>query len=304
MYNENNLKDVMKLNILKKRDLLKSLKIQEDEEKIDIFKILEENSKSIKEEDLIKLKNELVFDYAYKDLAMIPTKSSVTKIVHKNIEKQNYTLEIDNEETKENLNNDETETNEKIEQTQEFQKPKFLEGTEQEKITPAKRGTLIHLCMKNLDFNKDYNLEQIQELIQDLKNKQIITSKEAQSINPNTILQFTYSKIWKELKTAKQYYKEQPFYINIPAKQVMDVNADENILVQGIIDLYYINSNNELILLDYKTDSIKKGDEQILIDRHKNQLMLYKQAIESALNQKVSQVYIYSTALGKELEVT
>ena len=72
-------------------------------------------------------------------------------------------------------------------------------------------------------------------------------------------------------------------------------------LVQGIIDLYYINKENELILVDYKTDFLQS--EQELIDKYKIQLELYKKALEEALGKKVCHIYIYSTYLGKEIEI-
>ena len=71
--------------------------------------------------------------------------------------------------------------------------------------------------------------------------------------------------------------------------------------MQGIIDLYYINKEDELILVDYKTDYIKNDIE--LIGKYKIQLELYKKALEGALNKKVDRVYIYSTCLNKEIEV-
>ena len=161
--------------------------------------------------------------------------------------------------------------------------------------------------MKNLPFGKDYNLQEVKDFIEELKDKEIITQKEQEAINPYVILKFTKSNIWEELKEAKEYHKEEPFYSNIPAKEVMETTADENILVQGMIDLYYINKKDELVLLDYKTDFIPQGaeekEEQILVNRHKAQLMLYKEALENALNRKVDKVYIYFTSLGKEIEI-
>ena len=308
MYNFENSKDILKINTIKRKDILKNIK-KEDKEEVDIFKVLEEKSKDIKEEDLLKLKNQLIFEYKYKGLSDIPTKESVTNIVHKNVEVEafeaiNKEYEGDNEEK--NI---------------ELPKPKFLVGTEEETITPAKRGTLVHLCMKNLDFNKDYSLDDIKSLIDDLEAREIITSKEKEAINPWIIFKFTKSNIWSELKVAKEYHKEEAFYINVPAKDVMDTSLDENILVQGIIDLYYITKNDELVLLDYKTDFVAQkepvpmgqnpkrtgpngaSDEEMLINRHKLQLMLYKEALENGLNRKVDRVWIYSTGLGKEILV-
>ncbi len=77
--------------------------------------------------------------------------------------------------------------------------------------------------------------------------------------------------------------------------------TDEKVLIQGIIDLYYINKNDELILVDYKTD--KNVDESILKERYYNQLSLYKKALEKSMKRKIMKMYIYSTTLNKEVEI-
>ena len=74
---------------------------------------------------------------------------------------------------------------------------------------------------------------------------------------------------------------------------------DENILVQGIIDLYYIDKDDKLVLVDYKTDYVDNGKEDELVEKYRKQLELYERALEKALHQKVDRVYIYSTWLNK-----
>ena len=284
LYNEKVAKDVMKVNVIKKEDVLNNIK-KEKEEDFDIIELLEENSKNITEEQLQELKKKLEFNYQYKDLNKIPSKDSVTNLAHL----------VMNGKSEKRLKKKESVTIQN-------NLPK-LEDV-QEEITPAKRGTIVHLCMKKLDFSVEYDLQKIKQLIENLRNNHIITEKEAESINPNIILNFTKSKIFKDLKEAKEYHKEEPFYINIPANEVMNVSAKENILVQGIIDLYFIDKNDKLVLLDYKTDFAKPGDEELLIERHKPQLMLYKEALENGLNRKVDKVVIYSTGLGKEIPIS
>ena len=66
------------------------------------------------------------------------------------------------------------------------------------------------------------------------------------------------------------------------------------ILVQGIIDLYYINDKNELILVDYKTDYIPKGKTVNLEEKYRVQLDLYKKALENSLKRKVDKAMIYA----------
>ena len=129
----------------------------------------------------------------------------------------------------------------------------------------------------------------------------IITEKESQAINPNKILQFTKSEIWKQLRKAKEYYQEKPFYINVPASKIYDEDIKENILVQGIIDLYFVNENSQIVLVDYKTDWIEEGEELKLVEKYAKQLEIYKNALEQALGKKVNKKYIYSVSMGTVL---
>ena len=159
--------------------------------------------------------------------------------------------------------------------------------------------------MQKLNLKKEiYSLEDVKSLVKELELKQIITQKQAEAINVYKVYKFTQSNIWKKLVKAKKVEREKPFYINIPAKEIYKENVEENVLIQGIIDLYYINQNNELVLLDYKTDFVEKQDEKVLIEKYKTQLDLYKKALENSLNRKVDKIYIYSTYLDKERQIT
>ena len=62
--------------------------------------------------------------------------------------------------------------------------PKFLQEDKEVKITNAQKGTLVHLCMQKLNLDKKvYNYDDVKQLVTDLELKNIITTKEAESIN-------------------------------------------------------------------------------------------------------------------------
>ena len=157
----------------------------------------------------------------------------------------------------------------------------------------------MHLCLQKIDARKEYDLESIKQFLLELEKKGIINQKERECVNPKKILEFTNSEIGRDLKTAKEIYKEKPFYINIPAKEIYNEETlDEEILVQGIIDLYYIDKNDKLVLVDYKTDYVTEENKDELIQRYKGQLEIYAKALEESLKRKVDKQYIYSTYLG------
>jgi ATP-dependent helicase/nuclease subunit A len=160
--------------------------------------------------------------------------------------------------------------------------------------------------MQKLDNSKDYIMQDIQGLIDDLKKQNQITEKEAENINVRKVYNFTQTEIWQRMKKAKEIHKEKAFYINVPIKEVYtevtEENLEGNILVQGIIDLYFIDENDKLVLLDYKTDYVETGKEHQLIRKYQIQLDLYEKALEESLHRKVDEVYIYSTWMDKLIQ--
>lgn len=307
LYEKGNTKDLIEYNVLEKEEIIKKCKRIEQEE-IDVVKILDEHKKD--KEEIKKIEKILNFEYKHKLATTIPTMSSVTQIkqMQDNIkgskvgkeDKEKAVQKLDKSEfLKENKVGKEYKKEEMIIT---FDKPKFLKEDKEDKLTNAEKGTLVHLCMQHLNEKVEYNLEKIKELVEELERKEIITSKEKENINLYKILEFTKSNIWKEMKKAKKVYKERPFFINILAKEIYKEEIEEKILIQGIIDLYYINENDEIILVDYKTDYVERGKEQELIEKYKKQLELYCKAIEEANKKQVSRIYIYSVYLGREIE--
>lgn len=276
------LSDIVTLNVSNKKDLLKTLAKEEVVEQIDlkekIGQILKNKSDEENKKSEQALKELLEWKYDYIVDTTLPTKSSVTKIKQEKIKLEEILKGIESEEV-------------------EYKKsytPKFMQ--EDKKISNAEKGTLVHLCIQRLDERKDYELKDIQNMILNLVEKEIITKNEADAIDVNLIYQYTKSQLFEELRQAKEVHKEQPFYINIPAKDVVSEaeNSKKNILVQGIIDLYYIDKNDNLVLIDFKTDYISNepNAKEKILEKYKVQLEIYKTALEQALGRKVNKTAI------------
>ena len=276
------LSDIITLNVSNKKDLLKTLAKEEVVEQIDlkekIGQILKNKSDEENKKSEQALKELLEWKYDYIVDTTLPTKSSVTKIKQEKIKLEEILKGIESEEV-------------------EYKKsytPKFMQ--EDKKISNAEKGTLVHLCIQRLDERKDYELKDIQNMILNLVEKEIITKNEADAIDVNLIYQYTKSQLFEELRQAKEVHKEQPFYINIPAKDVVSEaeNSKKNILVQGIIDLYYIDKNDNLVLIDFKTDYISNepNAKEKILEKYKVQLEIYKKALEQALGRKVNKTAI------------
>ena len=261
------LENILEVNFYNKANIEKT----DEEEHGDNYKIIEEWIEQNCKDDNEEINKILNWEYKYEESTKIEGKASVTEIA-KGSRKELKEIET---------------------------KPKFLEETEN--LSKAEIGTLTHLIMQKLNFKEDYDKPKVINLLERLVSEKVITEKQAESIDITGIVNFTNSKIYKELKNAKSIYTEQPFYIYLTADEIYGNGIKEKILVQGIIDLYYINANNKIVLVDYKTDYVVLGKEQELINKYKRQLEIYKRAIEQALNSKVEKAYIYSVSLGKEI---
>lgn len=284
LYNKEKTEKIAEINLIQKDDIKEIWKdSNDDSNQTSLEEILKEELKDYNSDKKIsdEIKNKLEYVYQYKELTELPTKMSVSEI--------------------KKIKNTKSEENEKKEEIENLAKPKFLEEIAEKSLTAVEKGSIMHLCMQYLDVNKNYDYNEIQQFADELCKNNIITEKEKQSIYLKTLYNYTKSEIWKQIREAKKVEREKPFYIMLPASEIYGSDAKEKILVQGIIDLYYINKNDELILLDYKTDFVK--EETDLIDKYKIQLDIYKRALEYSLKRKVDKVYIYSLCLQKAIEL-
>ena len=81
------------------------------------------------------------------------------------------------------------------------------------------------------------------------------------------------------------------------------LTEDEMILVQGIIDAFFIeedeNGNQYVVVADYKTDRVKESGELVL--RYRTQLEYYAEALERMTRLPVRERIIYSFRLHEEI---
>lgn len=186
--------------------------------------------------------------------------------------------------------------------------PRFLQ--EKRGLTSAERGTAVHFVMKKIDFNRVSSAEEIKKQLQDLFDGEFLLEEELKAINVYKILNFFKSDLGKKIlelnEKGEKIYREIPFYTEISSLEV-DKNLDnkyknEKVRLQGIIDCFF-EYNGDFILLDYKTDYVKEGNENELKERYKKQLDYYSDAIFKMVGKKVKYKYLYSFSLEKEIQL-
>ena len=178
--------------------------------------------------------------------------------------------------------------------------PQFLQ--EEEVLTGASRGSAYHKLLELLNYELSYDENSLTAMMEELQKERKLSDEMVQCIRKADILRFLNSDSGRRMQAAakrKQLSKEQPFVLGIDAKEIYpDIKGEERILVQGIIDVYF-EEDGELVVLDYKTDNVRSAKE--LRDRYHAQLDYYAQALEQLLQKKVKEKIIYSFTLGEEI---
>ena len=214
-------------------------------------------------EDVKQVENYLNFKYAIDDKLNFKLKESVTSLSHKNQE--------------DNL--------------EKFSNENFNFGGANTEI-----GNAYHLALKVLDFEKISNFDDLNEEI--LKNK-VIFSEISENLDLNLLL--------KNILTLKSFcingkvFKEKDFILKERICDLVEnVSVEDRILVQGIIDLFIIKEN-KIILIDYKYSN--STNDNYLINKYKNQLKLYKIALENGYKLPVKEAYLLSLKNNKLIKV-
>ena len=243
-------------------DVLKLSNIEEEK-----YENLKDDIKKFKpSKDYLELDKKMSWKYSHMEATSLPTKVSISEM------KRKYVID------------DESVNNENVL----IEKPAFME----EKIdTGASYGTRVHFILQNIDYAEP----NVDKFISDLPNnvqKHII----------DQINKFIASKLYDRIKNSKAFYRETSFNLNVSANEVYSFDSDigEEVMLQGIIDLYFIE-NDEIVLVDFKTDNVDSGDE--LVKRYRIQLELYKRALEEITGMRVKESIIYSLKLGQQFDI-
>ena len=163
-----------------------------------------------------------------------------------------------------------------------------------EVVTGAQWGTLMHEAMQWLPVKK-YTQTSMTDMLDSLQAEGKFSDEERSLLSDRSLYGFFNSDLGQRLIASKRVERELPFSMLFDGNRVYpDVENGERLFLQGIIDTVFVE-DDQWVLVDYKTDRVKSGDE--LIRRYKIQMDLYKEALERLTNMPVKASYIYSFRL-------
>ena len=242
------------------------------------------------------LRNRLTFNYRYEYLKNIPAKVSVSRLYPDLLdpaEEQDYSAEEGSLPSLAAM-------------------PQFLGG---ESGFGAEAGTATHVFMQFCDFDR-LKTEGVNSELDRLVSLGFLTGEMKSLVRRDEIARFLSSPLFADMMNAKKLWREQRFNIFLDADRFTEDPEQkerlrtEKLLVQGVIDCFFISDTDELILVDYKTDRLTRyqisnraAAEECMRKRHGRQLSYYKTALGEILGRRVDRCLIYSLCLGDVIEI-
>ena len=239
------------------------------------------------------LRERFSFRYPHRRLLRVPAKLTVSRL---------SPSVLDEEDTSASLDDGRHPT---------LRTPAFLE--EERTEAGAAFGTATHLFMQFADFRR-VEEDGVREELARLTDAQFLTEAAARMVNVRALERFFAGPLYREMAQAKKLWREIRFNIKYPAasftedaEQKQELANDE-VLVQGVIDCFFLDHDGQLVVVDYKTDAIPPDIREdparadaFLIGRYGMQLTYYREACERIVGQKVAKTLLYSFALGRSI---
>lgn len=203
-----------------------------------------------------------------------------------------------------------------------FLAPEFMQ---EDRMTASRIGSLNHFFMQKIDFS-EFQARSIQQYpsvlnqqANRLLNQGYLTKQEIGHLAVDSISHFLASSLGQEMiDNAANIQKERPYSYWVKASELFQnlpqaslKFAEDHVLIHGVIDAYWLRSNEGFVLIDYKTDRFHPSahlskEEQLarLKLKYQTQLSLYAQALKNALNMEAAGIYLVALDFNQVISMT
>ena len=182
-----------------------------------------------------------------------------------------------------------------------LRRPRFVQ--EERGLTPAQRGTALHLAMQYLDFARTGSPEEIAGELRRLVEGAYLTPEQGEAVDPAAIAAFFASPLGQEVRRARRLRREFKFSLLVPARRYWSgAGEGEQILLQGVVDCCF-ETEAGLTVVDFKTDRVGEADLLARAEAYRPQLAAYSQALEEIFEKPVARRVLWFFHLGRAVEL-
>ena len=180
-------------------------------------------------------------------------------------------------------------------------RPRF--AAEEFGLTPAQKGTALHLVMQYIDFERTERVEQVRAEIARLVERAFLTPQQGEAVDPAKIAAFFASPLGRELMASTSLRREFKFSILVPAADYYpQAGAEEQVLLQGVVDCCF-ETLEGITVVDFKTDRVDRRSVAARAEEYRPQLAAYSRALEEITGKPVIRRCLWFFALDQAVDV-
>jgi len=174
--------------------------------------------------------------------------------------------------------------------------PKVLSVEDEGELQQNQVGTGYHLVFEHIDFSNK-SQQHINDVVKKLVEEGKLDDKVAKAIDIGVVLRAMQSPVFDDIQN-KKIYRELPFMLKTSYKNLFGGEYDENMFLQGTMDLLIIDQN-QAVVVDYKFTK----NPQYIKQNYQKQLDSYAQAVRQILKIDDVKKYVLSLADGMLIEL-
>ena len=171
-------------------------------------------------------------------------------------------------------------------------RPNFI--AEERGLTPAQRGTALHLAMQYLPLDMDPDPQAVGEELDRLTEAGFLTKLQRQAVEPERLSAFLRNPLGRAMGLAgERCRREFKFSVLVSALDHFPEGRGEEILLQGVIDAWFEGEDGSITVVDFKSDRVRPGGEQARAEEYRPQLAAYCQALSAILGRPVNRQVLW-----------
>ena len=173
---------------------------------------------------------------------------------------------------------------------------------EERGLTPAQRGTALHLAMQYLPLEGDRTAAGIGGELDRLAREGFLTPLQRQAVDAGRLATFWDSPLGRAMAASPRCEREFKFSLLVPASDYFPDGEGEEILLQGVIDAWF-EEGDSVTVLDFKSDRVSPGGERARAEEYRPQLEAYSRALSAILGRPVGRRVLWFFATDTAVEL-
>ena len=181
-------------------------------------------------------------------------------------------------------------------------RPNFI--AEERGLTPAQRGTALHLAMQYLPLDGDGSPEAVAAELDRLTELGFLTRPQREAVEPERLSAFLTSPLGRAMAAAgERCRREFKFSVLDSALNYFPDGKGEEVLLQGVIDAWFEGEDGAVTVVDFKSDHIRPGGEGKRAEEYRPQLEAYSLALSAILGKPVNRQVLWFFATDGLVEL-